>query len=164
MEANAGALKSRDVPALTQLVRWSVVIKGQVVAQDERESGRRSILNAGHTVAHALELVSDYQLPHGEAVALGLIVECQLSEQLGLAAAGLRQRVATLLASLGLPARLGSAVEPAALLSGMARDKKNRDGQIHLALPSRVGEMHRASGWTTRVPVESILSAISVIK
>ena len=67
-------------------------IKAEVVSGDERESGRRAILNAGHTVAHALEQASGYELPHGEAVALGLVVECELAEQLGIAPPGLRKQ------------------------------------------------------------------------
>ncbi|HMH57204.1 MAG TPA: 3-dehydroquinate synthase, partial [Gemmatimonadales bacterium] len=83
METNAPALMSRSLDTLTRLIRRSVEIKAEVVSGDEHELGRRAILNAGHTVAHALEQVSDYELPHGEAVALGLVVECELAEQLG---------------------------------------------------------------------------------
>ncbi|HET7427516.1 MAG TPA: 3-dehydroquinate synthase, partial [Gemmatimonadales bacterium] len=72
MEREADALLRRDEAALTRLVRRSVEIKAEVVSADERESGRRAILNAGHTVAHALEHATGYALPHGEAVALGL--------------------------------------------------------------------------------------------
>ena len=74
--------------ALTQLVRRSVEIKAEVVSGDEREAGRRAILNAGHTVAHALEQATGYDIPHGEAVALGLVAECALAEGLGVAPAG----------------------------------------------------------------------------
>lgn len=164
LEGNVAELTSRDLPTLARLIRRSVEIKGEVVAQDERESGRRAILNAGHTVAHALEQASGYQLPHGEAVALGLIVECHLAEQLGIAAAGLRKRVTRLLLNLGLPVQLSSPSEPAALLDAMTTDKKNRDGHLHFALATNVGEMHRASGWTTRVPIESIRAAVTVIR
>src|SRR5258705_8338517 len=105
MERDAEALIRRDEAALTRLVRRSVEIKAQVVSDDEREAGRRAILNAGHTVAHALEQVSDYTLPHGEAVALGLVAESALAERLGIAPAGTRARVVEILATLGLPVR-----------------------------------------------------------
>ena len=85
IEQHAEALIGARPRALTHLVRRSVEIKAAVVSADERESGRRAILNAGHTVAHALEQASGYQLPHGEAVALGLVAECALAEQLGAA-------------------------------------------------------------------------------
>jgi 3-dehydroquinate synthetase len=135
-----------------------------VVSGDERESGRRAILNAGHTVAHALEQASGYALPHGEAVALGLVVECELAEQLGVASTGLRKRVSGLLGRLGLPQQLPSRLERNAVLGSMAADKKNRSGQIHFALAKQLGEMHRRTGWTTPVPAEAIRAAIAALE
>jgi 3-dehydroquinate synthase len=164
MEAEAPALTRRDPGTVARLVRRSVEIKAEVVSGDERDSGRRSILNAGHTVAHALEQVSQYQLPHGEAVALGLIVECQLAERLGIAPAGVRGRVARLLARLGLPEHLPQGVASDAMLESMAGDKKNRGTQIRFALPSAVGHIHKVDGWTTPVSEDAILAAMSVIR
>ena len=163
MEANAAPLTSRDLPSLTRLIRRSVEIKAEVVAGDERESGRRAILNAGHTVAHALEQVSDYEIPHGEAVALGLVIECELAEQLGIAPAGLRRRVAGLLTRLGLPDRLPARLKHASLLGTMGSDKKNRGGQIHFALAARLGEMRSENGWTIAVPVPAIQAAMEAL-
>ena len=163
MEANAAGLASRDLSILTRLIRRSVEIKAEVVAGDEREAGRRAILNAGHTVAHAVEQVSGYEVAHGEAVALGLVAECELAEQLGIAPAGLRLRVAGLLGTLGLPQRLPARLERSVLLGAMGRDKKNRSGQIHFALVRQLGEMHRDNGWTTAVPEEAIRAAIAVL-
>ncbi|HEY9015708.1 MAG TPA: 3-dehydroquinate synthase, partial [Gemmatimonadales bacterium] len=76
IESTADRLLGREPEAVARLVRRSVEIKAEVVGEDEYESGRRAILNAGHTVGHALEQASGYRLAHGEAVALGLIVEC----------------------------------------------------------------------------------------
>lgn len=163
MEKQADALARRDPEALTRLIRRSVEIKAEVVSADERESGRRAILNAGHTVAHALEQTSNYELPHGEAVALGLVVECRLAEQLGLAPEGLRQRVAGLLKRLGLPDQLGAAVDLGAVLGSMATDKKNRDATIHFALPARLGAMHRGTGWTVPVSTDAIRRAMAIL-
>jgi len=164
MEVNAPALTSRAVDPLTRLIRRSVEIKAEVVSGDEREAGRRAILNAGHTVAHALELVSGYEVPHGEAVALGLVVECELAEQLGVASAGLRKRVEALLGRLGLPARLPLRLERSALVHSMAADKKNRSRQIRFALPRQLGEMHKDDGWTTPVPAEAIRAALAAME
>jgi len=163
MEASVPALKARDLSALTKLVRQSVEIKAAVVADDEREAGRRAILNAGHTVAHAVEQASGYSIPHGEAVALGLLAESRLSENLGVASAGLEVRVRQLLNSLGLPGTLPISLQPAELLGSMARDKKNREGRIHFALPTRIGHMHSHSGWTISVPERTILIALEAI-
>ena len=164
MEANAAALTARDLNALAWLIRRSVEIKGEVVAGDERELGRRAILNAGHTVAHAWEKASGYELPHGEAVAAGLIVECDLAERLGVAQPGLRKRVAALLAALGVLERLPRSPGAPMLVDCMASDKKNRDGHIHFALPGRVGGMHRGNGWTTAVPIATIRAALATLE
>jgi 3-dehydroquinate synthase len=164
MEAQAAALNRRDREAVTHLIRRSIEIKSEVVSGDERELGRRAILNAGHTVGHALEQVSGYQLPHGEAVALGLVAECELAERLGIAPPGLRGRVAGLLARLGLPQRLPGRLDPEALLAGMAGDKKNRGTQIRFALASTLGQMHQRDGWTTGAPDDAIRHAIGVLQ
>ncbi len=163
IEEMVDPLAGRQPEALTHLIRRSVEIKAEVVAGDERESGRRAILNAGHTVAHALEQATGYRLAHGEAVALGLIVECRLAELLGVAPAGLAGRVAGLLERLGLPGRLQNQLADSVLLDAMARDKKNRDSEIHFALPAGLGEIHKARGWTTSAPKESIREALAAI-
>jgi 3-dehydroquinate synthase len=163
IEAETSTLLARDPAALTHLISRSVEIKAEVVADDERESGRRAILNAGHTVGHAVEQVTGYQVPHGEAVALGLIVECQLAEQLGIAPPGLRKRVAQLLVRLGLPERLPRRIDAAALLEAMARDKKNRAAQVHFALSTGLGEMYHRTGWTMAVPERDILRALAIL-
>jgi 3-dehydroquinate synthase len=163
MEAQAALLTRRDPAALTQLIRRSVEIKAEVVGGDEREAGRRAILNAGHTVAHALEQVSDYELPHGEAVALGLVVECELAEQLGIAQPGLRRRVAQLLSRLGLPERVPRRLDLGALVGSMAADKKNRGGQIHFALAEDLGRIHHSPGWTTPVSEAAIRNAMAIL-
>ena len=161
MEAQAAALTRRDPGTLTRLIRRSVEIKAEVVSDDEREAGRRAILNAGHTVAHALEQVSNYGLPHGEAVALGLVVECELAEQLGMRRPASGRGSAALLSRLGLPEQLPPGLDPAALIEQHAADKKNRGGQIHFAFPPALGRMHRGNGWTTAVPAEAIRSALT---
>lgn len=163
MESHAREIGRRDPEVLVLLIRRSVEIKAEVVRRDERESGYRAILNAGHTVAHALERVSDFELPHGEAVALGLTVECQIAEDLSLTAPGLRRRVTGLLTGFGIPARPSRRLDPAAVIGAMGTDKKNRGGRIHLALPTAIGRMHRADGWTTAVPEDAIRSALAVI-
>lgn len=164
IESNAISIGNRDPGALVHLVRRSVEIKAEVVSDDERESGRRAILNAGHTVAHALEQSSGYLIPHGEAVALGLICESHLAETLGLSQPGLSRRVAGLLATLGLPVSLPAAIPRARLLDSMGRDKKNKKGEVHFALVSRAGEVHRSNGWTTPVPIQRIVPALGVIE
>jgi 3-dehydroquinate synthase len=163
MEREVEALLRRDPEVLTHLVRRSVEIKAEVVSGDERESGQRAILNAGHTVAHALERVTGYGLPHGEAVGLGLVAECELAARLGRAAPALGQRVAALLGRLGLPVRLPSPLAAGAVLEAMAADKKNRGDEVRFALPGALGEMPSADGWTVAAPDADIREALGVV-
>lgn len=163
MEREADALLRRDPEAVTRLVRRSVEIKAAIVSADERETGRRAVLNAGHTVAHALEQATDYAIPHGEAVALGLVAECELATRLGRAAPAVRERVQGLLQRLGLPVRLPRPVPAVTLLAAMAGDKKNRASRIRFALPGALGEMQGEGRWTEEAPEADIRAALGVI-
>lgn len=161
--AHASALRARDPAAVEPLVRRSVEIKAAVVGADERETGMRAILNAGHTVAHALERVSRFSLPHGEAVALGLIAEAALAEQLGIAN-DVRMRVTAILSALGLPTRAATRLDAATVIAAMDTDKKNRGGEIHFALPGAIGQTHHADGrWTVPVASPQIAEALTSI-
>jgi 3-dehydroquinate synthetase len=134
-------------------VTRSVEIKAGVVSRDEHESGERAILNAGHTVAHALERLSNYSLPHGEAVAIGLVEECRISERMKLAEPGLADSVARVLAELGLPTQSAVRVPQSELATAMRTDKKNRGGRIRMALPAEIGRMARdGDRWTFETP------------
>jgi 3-dehydroquinate synthase len=157
--AQARQIVGRDPLTLAALVRRSVEIKAQVVSEDEREAGRRAILNAGHTIAHALEQASGYAVPHGEAVAIGLVTECRLAESIGLASAGTADDVASLLNQLGLPTD-PPGISPDRLFDAMASDKKNRESRIRFALPVRVGEMAPGEGWTVAVMAPAVRSVL----
>jgi 3-dehydroquinate synthase len=155
IEAHAAPILGREMAVLARLVEWSVGIKAEVVSRDEREAGRREVLNAGHTVAHALELVTRYAMPHGEAVALGLVAECRVAGRLGLAPEGLADRVAALLRCLGLPVELPRGLATAALLEAMASDKKRREGTVRMALAASLGTPCReGAAWSVPVPRE----------
>jgi 3-dehydroquinate synthase len=163
IEANAPALVARDTAALEHLVRRSVEIKAGVVSEDEREAGRRVILNAGHTVAHALEQATGFSIPHGEAVGLGLVAEAALATGLGLATPEAGARVAALLERLGLPTRVGGPVGEERILAAMGIDKKNRDGAVRFALPRAVGTMGGGPDWTTEAGEPAIRAALRAI-
>lgn len=163
IDASAERILARDLDALTRLVRRSVEIKAKVVSEDEREGGVRAVLNAGHTIGHAVEHVSRFALAHGEAVALGLVAECRLAEALGLAESGLGQRAARLLERLGLPVTLGTPLPAADLLAAMSLDKKNRAAATRFSLPVRVGAMHPGDQWTVAAPEPAILAALRAI-
>ena len=153
LEREHDAVTTRQPDALEQLVRRSVEIKAGVVAADERETGRRAILNFGHTVAHAVEATVKFAVLHGEAVAIGMAYEARLAEVLGIAAAGTADRIRKLLERYGLPRELPESATADGLLATMQLDKKARAGTVRFALPEAVGRMHAdGSSWTVTAP------------
>ena len=135
LEANMPALLARDPEALAHAVQRSCEIKAAVVAEDERESGRRAILNFGHTFGHAIERCQGYgEWLHGEAVAAGMVMAAELS---GIDAAD-AARLRALIEAAGLPAdppRVGAA----AMLEAMGLDKKVLDKKLRFVLLQDLG-------------------------
>jgi len=120
-----GAALVRDSDALRALILASIRFKARVVAEDEREAGRRAILNYGHTIGHGLEAATGYALPHGEAVSAGMLAAAHLArERLGTDLVALHEG---LLSSADLPLQ-APAVEIEKVLAAMDRDKKRRTG------------------------------------
>ncbi len=143
------------------LVRRSVEIKVQVVRIDERESGLRKILNFGHTIGHAVELVSGFGVSHGDAVAIGMVAEARIAEGLRLAEPGVADAIATVCDAAGLPVTLPEGVSPAEVVSATRTDKKARAGHVEYALPSALGEMAGAeSAYGIRVSDPDVLRAL----
>lgn len=161
-ELPALARGAPDAGALERLVGESVAIKAAVVAADLTEQGRRKTLNFGHTLGHAVERASGYALRHGEAVALGMALESELAERLGVARAGTAARVRTACAAGGLPVTLPADLEPATVLAATRGDKKARAGRVEYALPGAVGTMAECGGrWTTPVPDDVVLAVLA---
>ncbi len=122
--ANA-QLESRALP---ERIARCVAIKAEVVAADERESGRRAVLNYGHTLAHALEAHGGYDLRHGEAVAVGLIYAAELAHRLGRIGAGRVDEHRQVVGGYHLPTSLPADADLDALVTLFNRDKKAVDG------------------------------------
>ncbi len=151
LESNASALVARDAGALERTVLRCVEIKGRVVRGDEREDGRRAMLNFGHTVGHALESVTGYRVPHGAAVAAGIAIEGRLAQRVtGFPAAHVR-RIEGLLRAFGLPRRLPDGTPVNDLIAATRRDKKVREGLVRYALPRRLGRMPAGAAVTVAV-------------
>jgi 3-dehydroquinate synthetase/shikimate kinase len=111
-------------------------VKIEIVAEDERDSGRRAVLNLGHTVGHAIEAASGYaRYRHGEAVGLGLLAALRLSD-----ADGLRDEVTALLGEHGLPTRLDPGIEVGSVIEAIGRDKKATREGVGFVLLSAPGE------------------------
>jgi shikimate kinase/3-dehydroquinate synthase len=127
-----------------------------VVAEDERDAGRRQVLNLGHTVGHAIEAATDYtRYRHGEAVGIGLLCALRLS-----GADELRREVAALLEQHGLPLTF-SGTTPERVLALVERDKKRSGGRVPFVLadgPGRVTPGHAVDQGDLRRAVEEVLA------
>lgn len=135
-----GALDSRSA-ALPGVVERCIELKREVVESDEFETtGRRAILNFGHTIGHALEQVTGYErYLHGEAVSIGMVVEARLGESLGTTPKGASEEIAKDLQAAGLPVRLPSAIDRGRLLDAMLRDKKRSGEGLPFSLLTGIG-------------------------
>jgi 3-dehydroquinate synthase len=140
LEERADSVVGRDPAALDYLIRRSVENKAEIVALDEKEAGIRAMLNFGHSFGHALESVTSYErFLHGEAVAIGMAVAARLSEARSLCAAGLADRLTTLLQRLGLPVRIPADLPIEALARALELDKKALASGLRLILLHAIG-------------------------
>ncbi|MFB3882009.1 MAG: 3-dehydroquinate synthase [Armatimonadota bacterium] len=140
LEANQRAVASRDPSALCHLVSRCCELKARVVESDERESGRRALLNFGHTVGHALESLTGYgRLRHGEAVSVGMVAAARLSRLLGLLSSEDERRLVSLLAEFGLPTTIPG-IGASAILEQIKLDKKARAGVPELVVLKAIGK------------------------
>ena len=145
-EANGKALIDGNRVARRYAVCHSCAMKADFVAEDEREGGKRTLLNLGHTFAHALESEAqwDNRLLHGEAVAIGCVLAFKLSARLGLCADKDGERVSNHLQSVGLPVSLAAVADAKwtaeRLVGHMIKDKKVDDGNVVFVLARRIGD------------------------
>ncbi len=143
-------------------IRWIIEralrVKAGVVQEDPYERGRRAVLNLGHTFGHALELLSDYRLSHGEGVSIGLVAASRLSARLGLCSPALARRVEQVLARLDLPTRYRGHA-PEQIWQAMATDKKRRGKTLRFILLRAVGEVLT----TDQVRQEDVLAVLEML-
>jgi 3-dehydroquinate synthase len=147
---------------MLSLIVRSIEIKADVVSRDEREEGLRKTLNFGHTIGHAVELVSGYSLLHGEAVAIGMALESRLAEQIGVARTGTAATITKALQSAGLPTDLPTGFEADAVIEAVKSDKKGVSGKTRFALPLRIGAMAGSeTGWTVPVSDDQLREVLA---
>ncbi|TWU48536.1 3-dehydroquinate synthase [Rubripirellula tenax] len=142
LESHAGDLVARDPESLRHAIGKSCQSKANVVGDDEREtSGRRAILNYGHTFAHAIESTAGYgTFLHGEAVAIGMQMAARMAIDTGMCDRALWERQTRLIQACGLPTTWADA-QPDAMLPVMMRDKKVAHGKLRFILPTRIGSV-----------------------
>jgi len=140
LSSQVSAVLQRDPVVLEALVSQSCEVKRDVVERDEREAGERQVLNFGHTFGHAIEVASKHRKRHGEAVALGMLAACRVSEALGLCDSTLRQSLRDCMKGMGLDTNL-SPWWREELVEHITKDKKMRSGSVNFVTIEGFGQV-----------------------
>ncbi|MFC1897090.1 3-dehydroquinate synthase [Chloroflexota bacterium] len=140
LEENLDKIKSLDAQVLERVVSRSAEIKAGVVEKDELDLGLRNILNYGHTVGHAIETVSELQVWHGEAVAIGMLVAGRISNKLGIFDANELSRLKSVIERTGLPTEVPD-LDLGKIIQAMQHDKKIVRGKVRFILPKSIGNV-----------------------
>ena len=147
-------LETQGLDRLGWIVAEAIRVKARIVALDLREQGPRALLNLGHTFGHAFEVLSGYRLPHGQAVATGMVVAARLGEVLGLTSRVFVARLLATMSSLGLPTRPPD-LPFEDLWEAMQTDKKRRGQSLPFVVPADVGQVRVVEG----VPPDDVRAA-----
>ena len=139
LESQMECVTARDSEVLERIVARTVEIKASVVAEDEKDTGLRNILNFGHTVGHGIESATSFSLCHGEAVSIGMIAATQIAIAMNMVSMEVFDRLKSLLQRAGLPVAIPDFVDLGAVLDAMSRDKKMAKGRLRFILPVRTG-------------------------
>jgi len=147
LEKQRDAVLNLEQGGVEFIIKRSCQIKAEVVSIDEREAGMRAILNYGHTIGHAVETETRYsRFLHGEAVAIGMVLEARLSEVIGFIDSGAVSRIKTVIEAYGLPSSLPRDISGSALIAHMKLDKKVVGGEMKFILPEGIGKVRLQRG------------------
>lgn len=133
--------KKREKPLLKKVVRQSIAIKRKIIKSDPEEKGKRRILNFGHTIGHAIETLEDYRLPHGEAIAIGIIVESLIAHKLKALDASDFNAIYQLIQKMGFSLKLSKKVTSIAMQEAMIRDKKTKNKTPRFVILNGIGKV-----------------------
>lgn len=154
LDANMERILSVDKEACEHIAEENCKIKYEVVMKDERESGLREVLNLGHTVGRAIETVSEYELLHGEAVAIGMVAEVKLAYKLGYVSGQERDAVIRLLQKAQLPVMIPEYIDRDMLVKKLYTDKKVRDGKLRFVIQRGIGDVVEFQPGVFATPIE----------
>ncbi|MEJ2705412.1 MAG: 3-dehydroquinate synthase [Sedimentisphaerales bacterium] len=143
LESHLDAILERKPEVLEQIALWNCKIKGGVVEVDPNEKNQRRILNYGHTIGHAVEAASGFDLLHGEAVAIGIIAAGLLEIELGLSEPGRLDRIREILEKLHVPVKLRRDLAEKDVIDLVKRDKKAINKWPRFVLVAKMGKVHR---------------------
>lgn len=140
VEENVDKIFQCDMEVLEYLIAANCSIKRDIVLQDEYDKGIRAILNFGHTIGHAIEACSNYELLHGEAVSIGIIGALKIAVTINMLSNDEYIRIKTLLERIGLPIKV-KGITADEIYKKMLSDKKRKGESFHFILPSEVGKV-----------------------
>lgn len=126
---------------LSEALYKGIIIKAEIVKQDERELGIRGYLNYGHTLAHAIEVISKHQYSHGEAVAIGMIFAAMVAKKMGMITVDVLSKTLRIINKFDLPNSIPKEYDTDELLNIMMRDKKFKNKNIRMILPVDIGKV-----------------------
>ena len=138
LESTLGRIKSLDVAVLEETVFQTAGIKAEIVEKDEKDLGLRSILNYGHTIGHAVESASDFQLQHGKAVAIGMTAAARISNRIGILDGNEVVRLKNIIEKAGLPTEMPD-LKMEDIISAMKHDKKVLQDKVRFVLLKSIG-------------------------
>ncbi len=147
---------------LQTLVAQAIQVKINIIQEDPFDRSRRAVLNLGHTFAHAIEIVTDHAVRHGEAVAMGLVAAANLSARLGHCSTDLQERIEAALESTALPTRIPADVKSQLLLKVMASDKKKRAGRLRFVMLRDIGDVFVTDRVERAAVIETLEELITV--
>lgn len=140
LEDNQGAILDKNIDVLQEMIFRSCQIKAKIVEQDPTEKGIRALLNLGHTVGHAIEKKMDFQMLHGQCVALGYVAAAYISFQRGLIGRDALDKIKEMNTVYQLPDRLAGDLSTKEIVEITKKDKKMSQGQIRFILLRQIGE------------------------
>jgi len=146
LESNLDAVLQRKPDVLEKVAHWNCKIKGSVVEADPDERNQRRILNYGHTIGHAVEAASKFELLHGEAVAIGIIAAGLIETEMGLSEPGRLDRIRRILEKLDVPVKLPRNIAEKDLIDLIRRDKKAVNKWPRFVLIAKIGEVYCQDG------------------
>jgi 3-dehydroquinate synthase len=153
-------LRSARDDGFAALIRRNIAIKARIVAADTREiSGERALLNFGHTVGHAIERATEFKIPHGDCISVGMVAACAISLKHAGLSSQERDEVVSLLKGFELPTQLPAEVDRKKIAAAVAHDKKFVGGRIRFVVTPKIGEAHVSNN----VTMEDIREAISAL-
>ena len=141
IESHITQIEKKELTCLKYIIKRSCEIKTMIVSHDQEEHSIREILNFGHTIAHALETLSQYAMNHGQAVAIGMMVEGYLSNQMGLLPDEHFHRIENILLKLNISMAFQMDFSKEDFLKALCMDKKSRKGQYRFVLLKRIGQV-----------------------